>query len=75
MTTELISLDKLGDIKNRELKWSQEEKTWIEKRNLKTTRDRWAYFIGERLIYDWEKNGIRRRHHEAMDMLKQRLGN
>jgi hypothetical protein len=31
MTAALISQGELGDIKNTELKWSKEEKAWIEK--------------------------------------------
>jgi hypothetical protein len=31
MTAALISQGELGDIKDRELKWSQEEKIWIAK--------------------------------------------
>jgi hypothetical protein len=31
MTAALSSQGELGDIKNRELKWCQEEKVWIEK--------------------------------------------
>jgi len=34
MPAALISQDERGDIKDREVKWSQEEKVWIEKRSL-----------------------------------------
>jgi hypothetical protein len=31
MTAALISQGELGDIMDREIKWPQEEKVWIEK--------------------------------------------
>ena len=54
MTAALIIQSELGDIKDRELKWSQEEKVWLE-------------IIG--IYYDLGINNIRRRVHEGMEFL------
>ena len=61
MTAALISQGELGDIKDRELKWSQEEKAWIGKEGIyrKQANDRWVCLIGERLVYDLEIKSIR----------------
>ena len=66
MTAALISQGELGDIKDRELKWSQEEKAWIGKEGSYRNQlnDRWVYFIGGSLVYDLETNSIRRRVHK-----------
>jgi hypothetical protein len=48
------SQGELGDIMDRKLKWSQEEKLWIEKMET---------------IYDLRINSIRKRAHEAMELL------
>ena len=52
MTAALISWGELGDIKDRELKWSQEEKAWIGKEGIyrKQANNRWVYLIGGRLV-------------------------
>ena len=48
MAAELISQGELGGIKDRELKWSPEEKAWIGKEGgiyRKQANDRWTYLI------------------------------
>jgi hypothetical protein len=52
MTAALIRQSELGDIKDRELKWSQEERVWIGKEGIyrKQANNRWVYLIGGRLV-------------------------
>ena len=71
MTAALISQGELGDIKDREVKCSPEEKAWIGKEGIYKIQanDKCVYFIKGRLEYDLETNGIRRRVHEAMELL------
>lgn len=63
MTAALFSQGELGDIKDREVKCSQEEKIQIGKEGVyrKEANDRWVYFIGKRLVNDLETNSTRRR--------------
>lgn len=59
------------ELKDRELKQSQEEKAWIGKEGLiyrKQTKDRRVYLKGGRLLYDLETS-IRRKIHVAMGFL------
>lgn len=60
MTAALISQGELGDIKDREVKCSPEEKAWIGKEGIykkkKQAKDRFVYFIGERLVYIRSRN-------------------
>ena len=53
MAAELISQGELGGIKDRELKWSQEEKAWIGKEGIyrKQANDRCVYLVAEKLLY------------------------
>jgi len=71
MTAALIMQGKLGDIKVRKVKWTQEEKAWVETERIYRIQanDGWAYLIGRRLAYDLEASIIRRRVHEAMKLL------
>jgi hypothetical protein len=54
MTAALISQDEFRDTRDKELEWFQEEKVWLEK---------------EEFIYDSGINSIKRRVHEAMELL------
>ena len=68
----LISQGELEDIKDRELKWSQEEKARAGKEggiHRKQANDRWDYLIGGRFVYDLETSSLTRREHEAMELL------
>lgn len=55
MTPALISQDDFRDIKDRKLEWPRKERVWIEK---------------YRNLYDLGINSIRRRVHEAMELLR-----
>lgn len=61
MTAVLISHSELGDIKERELTWSQEEKTWIGKEGIYKIQanDMWVYHVEEKLINELKPNSIR----------------
>ena len=50
MTAALISWGELGDIKDRELKRSEEEKAWMGKEGLyrKQANDRWVYLVNRK---------------------------
>lgn len=64
-----ISLGELGDIKDRELTWSQEEKAWLGKEGIrKQATERWVYRTGGRLRYDLETKSVGRRVYEAMEL-------
>jgi hypothetical protein len=56
MTAALISQAELGNIKDRELKWSQEEKTWIGRKGIYKIQEntKWVYLIGRRHV--WSQN-------------------
>ena len=65
MTAALISQGELGDIKDRELKWSQEEKAWIGKEEgiyRKQENHRLVYLIGGKLVDNLEIYSIRRKY-------------